>query len=495
MVNEDIIFRTGVDTRPFAAGIRSLNRIAKDAGNSISNSFKDAFKDWKSAFGVGALVGSAVVLAHKLADMADEVKGASEAFGVSTDFIQGWRTAVTQNSGSVEDANKGLEKLSLLIGQNSENFDKWGISLANADGTLKSTQEIILAIADRIKDASSGSERAAIAFDLFGKSGAKLIPTLLQGSEALEKQIESFDKLSPEEITKIADAQDKLNLLGNKAIIIFGHLAGKVLTAAEAYSKLESSIKKVAVALAFIAAPGASIGAVLRIPSLPAGGGGNQSNPMASAAEKSREELEKLKSANDALQKSLSLNALPIEKQIKLAKGELDQVKENLKNLDKIGEHGLEYEKQRKRALDLEKEIGGLMKLQSSEGEKIANAAERNANAVKNVREAEARLNTAKSDRTKFTLQELASNRFNIAGRWDARDVIELERQAGWWKIRGNDDMASLRFNEADKIRSGIANLTERERNPFKSLEDQLNAAKETAKATTELNQKIKGTH
>ena len=76
---------------------------------------------------------------------------------------------------------------------------------------------------------------------------------------------------------------------------------------------------------------------------------------------------------------------------------------------------------------------------------------------------------------------------------FDARRVTDLENRAR--NLNTPFAERNRLLSEADKIRSGIRNLTSSERDPFKSLQEQLDAAKETAKATTELNKKIGGTH
>jgi hypothetical protein len=69
----------------------------------------------------------------------------------------------------------------------SDAYNKLGISVKAADGSLKPSDQLLGEIADKFKDLPDGPEKAAIAMDLFGKSGADMITLLNGGSEALEE--------------------------------------------------------------------------------------------------------------------------------------------------------------------------------------------------------------------------------------------------------------------------------------------------------------------
>ena len=62
-----------------------------------------------------------------------------------------------------------------------------GLSVKNADGSLKLSDQLLGEIADKFKDLPNGPEKAAIAMDIFGRSGSKLITLLNGGTEALER--------------------------------------------------------------------------------------------------------------------------------------------------------------------------------------------------------------------------------------------------------------------------------------------------------------------
>jgi len=69
----------------------------------------------------------------------------------------------------------------------AEAYAKLGVSVKNSDGTLKASDKLLGEIADQFKDLPDGPEKAALAMNLFGEVGLKLITVLNGGSASLEE--------------------------------------------------------------------------------------------------------------------------------------------------------------------------------------------------------------------------------------------------------------------------------------------------------------------
>lgn len=69
----------------------------------------------------------------------------------------------------------------------SEAYARLGVSVEKSDGSLKPSDKLLGEIADKFADLPDGPEKAAIAMELFGKSGADMITLLNGGSKALEE--------------------------------------------------------------------------------------------------------------------------------------------------------------------------------------------------------------------------------------------------------------------------------------------------------------------
>ncbi|RVD14311.1 hypothetical protein EN749_20225, partial [Mesorhizobium sp. M7A.F.Ca.ET.027.02.1.1] len=64
-------------------------------------------------------------------------------------------------------------------------FDKLGVKIKNANGTLRSNEAIVRDLAEAFSRMPDGALKSALAIELFGKSGANLLPFLNQGKKGL----------------------------------------------------------------------------------------------------------------------------------------------------------------------------------------------------------------------------------------------------------------------------------------------------------------------
>ena len=89
-----------------------------------------------------------------------------------------------------------------------------GISMTDATGKMKSTDEVMLEVADRFQTMPDGAQKSALAIQLFGKSGADMIPLLNGGRKAVESlsvtMTGKFAKGADEVNDKMVSLQTKL---------------------------------------------------------------------------------------------------------------------------------------------------------------------------------------------------------------------------------------------------------------------------------------------
>ena len=89
-----------------------------------------------------------------------------------------------------------------------------GISMTDATGKMKSTDDVMLEVADRFKTMPDGAQKSALAIQLFGKSGADMIPLLNGGRKAVESlsvtMTGKFAKGADEVNDKMVSLQTKL---------------------------------------------------------------------------------------------------------------------------------------------------------------------------------------------------------------------------------------------------------------------------------------------
>ena len=116
-------------------------------------------------------------------------------------FGRGGKTNFFEFVGS-ENMDKNMAKLAQTISkaaggskEASATFAKMGIEVKNSDGTLKNSEQVLMEMADAFQKLPAGTERATLAMDVFGKSGASMVTMLKDGSGALRDNV--FQKNLP----------------------------------------------------------------------------------------------------------------------------------------------------------------------------------------------------------------------------------------------------------------------------------------------------------
>jgi hypothetical protein len=150
------------------------------------------------AIGVGtALVASKVTQTLKnivvgAAQAADSTDETAQSIGTTAAALQGLGHAAQLNGSSQEELAQGLAIVSrqALAAKNGSKeagagFHRLGVRVTGANGQLRSSDELFLDIADAMQKLKSPTERTALAMQVFGRGGARLIPTLLKGRQGI----------------------------------------------------------------------------------------------------------------------------------------------------------------------------------------------------------------------------------------------------------------------------------------------------------------------
>ena len=184
---------------------------------------------------LGALVPLAtgaglITLAKNSMDNAAKMFDLSQKTGVSVEALSRFSKAAKVSGTDVEGVTKALVKLSKGLieakngqGQAGEALKSMGISATDASGKLKGTDQIMLEISNKFKAMPNGAEKTALALQLFGRSGADLIPMLNMGGEAIGKLGAMTTKYAEDakkgEVAMIT-LQGKVGMLGGKLAVV-----------------------------------------------------------------------------------------------------------------------------------------------------------------------------------------------------------------------------------------------------------------------------------
>ncbi len=134
-------------------------------------------------------------LAKSSADAGEKAFEAAQRLGVSTEYITQMGFAARQSGSDQAALERGLLKLAKGAATGSKAFERWQVATHDSNGALKSTEELLVAAADRISTLESNTQRAAAAQDLFGRGGAELIPLLSEGAAGIDAMRERADYL------------------------------------------------------------------------------------------------------------------------------------------------------------------------------------------------------------------------------------------------------------------------------------------------------------
>lgn len=179
---ENNIKRLGNSMQGVEGKAKNLGMAVRGVGNAFKALFAAAAVAGFSAFVKGAI------------DSADAFGKLSTRTGIAADKLQAFANAGKLADVSQSDLENGLRAFARTqaeaadgVATYADAYKKLGVGVTRADGSLKASDQLLGEIADKFADLPNGPEKAAIAMDIFGRSGSKLITMLNGGSEALER--------------------------------------------------------------------------------------------------------------------------------------------------------------------------------------------------------------------------------------------------------------------------------------------------------------------
>lgn len=211
-----------------ATDIKTFFTIAANVtGMQNLKSLDRALGGLKAAAGALGVTLSVGWLASFVKDSLDAVGGLGELadqLGVTTTTLQAFQYGASQVGLSSEEMQTGIAKLTRSIGEAAEGsetaikaFNRIGVGVLDAAGKVRSTDAVMGDVADALKAIDDPARRAAIAVDLFGKTGQKMLPFLQDGKEGvnnLASEAESLGMIIDDPLVRAADdASDSITAL------------------------------------------------------------------------------------------------------------------------------------------------------------------------------------------------------------------------------------------------------------------------------------------
>ena len=149
------------------------------------------------------------------AKLGKAIEDTSEKTGIGAEDLQKWGYAASLNSSSMEGVADGAKKLSKGLqevaqtgsGPAADGFRMLGISMQDPAIKSRNLDQILYLVANQFSQMPDGAKKTAIAMDLFGRSGADLIPLLNKGVQGIKAYGAEADRLG---LVMSGDAVDGL---------------------------------------------------------------------------------------------------------------------------------------------------------------------------------------------------------------------------------------------------------------------------------------------
>ena len=228
-----------------------LSKNLDDAGESG----KGLFAKLKDNISVTDLINLARTAAGAIRDMADamiscatdaaawadEINTLSVLTGVSVQRLQELDYMTGLVDVSLETISGAMSRNTKAMAAGKDAYEKLGVSVRDANGELRSSEDVFFETLDALGKIENETERDAVAMDLFGKSARELNPLIEAGSEQLKALAqEAHDVgyvMTDDAIGALNDGQDALdrfaksseaakNAVGAQLIPTLGRLAG-----------------------------------------------------------------------------------------------------------------------------------------------------------------------------------------------------------------------------------------------------------------------------
>ena len=237
----DVLARTTGLQKGLKKGETQMQRFKKVAGNVAAGI--------AAAFSINALRNMISDFAE-LGDMFDKM---SQRTGVSVEALSGLKFAAEQSGASIETLEMGIrnmQRVLLDVQQGSSTaattLSMLGLSIDNLQ--TMSPEQQFLQMAQAIAGVEDPSRQAALAMELFGRSGTQLLPMLQQGEAGIEALIAEARRLgivmSEEDAKAAADFTDAMNRLSSVFKGIATQVASVITPVLTKLSNLFTSLDK-----------------------------------------------------------------------------------------------------------------------------------------------------------------------------------------------------------------------------------------------------------
>lgn len=176
---------------------KGLDKAARHADKRMKDIEARARK-FGAALGVAMAAGAAaagtalVAMTKQAIDAADRLNDISQRLGIGTEALSAWGYAAQQSGTDLEALNTGLVRFTKNVAaamdegsRQGEIFAALGVSITDAAGNLRTVESLLPEVAQAFAGMENATLEAALAQELFGRSGTDLLQLLNLGADGL----------------------------------------------------------------------------------------------------------------------------------------------------------------------------------------------------------------------------------------------------------------------------------------------------------------------
>lgn len=189
----ELVVSLSANTAQFTSAMDKAAYLSQKRMDSIVKAASAAGQMMGTAMVAGA--GAFAVAITRAINAADELGKSAQKLGMTTEALSGLQYAAELSGLSNEDLSTSINKLNKSIAEGNPAFEAMGISLKDVNGNLKSSDQVLQEVAGKFVTYKDGVEKSALAMEVFGKSGARMVPLLNSGADGLNAMAEEARSL------------------------------------------------------------------------------------------------------------------------------------------------------------------------------------------------------------------------------------------------------------------------------------------------------------
>ena len=169
---------------------------------AVADKLSRSFRNLGIAIGGAAILGAVNRFIGTTIRMGDELDKVSQQVGLTAQELQAYTHAANLAgvdsqgfANAMGQLQKNARDMANGTGEAKEAFEQLGVEVTGTNGELLSGGELLQQIADGFQNTSNPAERTALAMEIMGRSGRRMLPMLTGGSEGLQRMTEELEAL------------------------------------------------------------------------------------------------------------------------------------------------------------------------------------------------------------------------------------------------------------------------------------------------------------